>query len=284
MPEETSVVDQTQSAATTTAATTTAAKGSEGQTTTGQQTAQTTSTQKPATGTNGGDEDRRFKGIQADLAKERKQRQTFEAQVADYKAKLEAETRRVQALAGVAPVSAEDAEAEDIRNRFSKVVTQDHLLKMLGLTKEEIEEFKATAKDRKSLQETTNHYWAKHGQGMVKKVSAELAKEYEGELSPRQMDTITKAYIFRAQNDPEFLERHEAGDESLITEFAKEWVEDWAEPAKRKALKTSVETFRRVPNGQNRGIVTQGEKKIDVNNNEQVMDALVAGRTFTGRR
>jgi hypothetical protein len=234
-------------------------------------------TPAPAQANSGVDQEARFKGIQADLAKERKQRQTYEAQVADYKTKLEAETRRVQALAGVAPVSADDAEAEEIRTRFSKVITPDYLLKQLGLSKEEIEEFKAAKADRASLQETTQHYWAKHGQGMVRKVSSELAKEYGGELSTRQQDTITKAYIFRAQQDPEFLKRHEDGDESLITEFAQEWIQDWAEPARRKALATEVNSFRRVPNGQNRGIVNNGEKKIDVNDPKAVEDLLVAG-------
>jgi hypothetical protein len=127
------------------------------------------------------------------------------------------------------------------------------------------------------------HYWGKHGKAMVSDVSKELSTVYGGELTERQTNAITQAYVLRAQQDPEFLERHEAGDPELVKSFAKEWIEDWFEPARRQITKAQVGQFRPVPNGNVRNIVNQGEKKIDVNNNDQVMDMLVAGRTFTGR-
>ena len=269
-------VDQTQNVSTT-------ADTTKSETTTTDQ-SKTDATQRPdpAQGTKGGDDvEKRFKGIQADLAKERKARQGYEQKLQQqdiqYKAELAAERKRIAALAGINVPTTEEAEAEDIRQRLGKVATSDWLLSQLGLTKEDLADFKTAREDRSRLSDMEQHYWGKHGQSMVGQVTKELAKEYGGELSKRQIDTITQAYVLRAQVDPEFLSRHEAGDEKLITDFAKEWLEDWFEPAKRRITATEVDRFRRVPSGKDRNLVTSGEKKIDVTDTKQVEDLLVAG-------
>ena len=235
-------------------------------------------TPAPAQATSGVDHEARFKGIQADLAKERKQRQQYEAQARDFQSKYEAEQRRVQALAGVNPKSPADVEAEAVRARFGEIFPH-----LNGLTAEDIADMKAAKADRVRLQDIEKHYWGKHGKAMVGDVAKELSTVFGGELTKRQTDQITQAYVLRAQQDPEFLDRHEAGDPTLVKEFAKEWIEDWFEPAKRQAIKSQVGQFRPVPNGQVRNIVNHGEKKIDVTNNDQVMDFISQGRTFTGR-
>ena len=237
-----------------------------------------TPTPDPAPGNKGGDEwEKRFKGIQGDLAKERKARQQYEADLKAARAEVESERRRVAALAGVNVASPEEAEAEEIRQRFAKVITPDHLLKMMGLSKEEIDDFKASREDRQRLQAVEKQIWGKHADVMVRSIEKELSSQYGGELSKRQKSTIATSFVVRAQSDPEFLQRYEAGDEDLVKEFAKEWLEDWFEPAKRKITATEVDRFRRVPNGKDRNIVTQGEKKIDVKDDKAVEDLLVAG-------
>lgn len=233
---------------------------------------------EPAPGTKGGEDwEKRFKGIQGDLAKERKARQAAEQAAATHRAEVEAERRRVAALAGVNVPTPEEAELEEVRKRAATALTPDWLLKQLGLTKEEIEDFKAAREDRKRLAELEGHVWGKHGESMVRDVTKELSKEYGGDLTKRQIDTITKAYVLRAQQDPEFALRHEQGDPALVTEFAKEWLEDWFEPAKRKVTSTEANRFRPVPNGKDRSMVNQGEKKIDVKDDKAVEDLLVAG-------
>jgi len=235
-------------------------------------------TPAPSPAPTGEDQERRFKGIQADLAKERKQRQEYEQQAKRYQAQYEAEQKRVQALAGLSPKSESEAETEAVRARFAELFP--HLAK---LTPEAIQRFEEAQEDRQRLQDMERHYWGKHGNAMIADVTKELTATFGGELNKRQVETITRAYVLRAQQDPEFLQRHEAGDESLVKEFAKEWVEDWFEPARRQVTKTQVGQFRPVPSGQGRNIVNQGEKKIDVTNNDQVMDFISAGRQFTGR-
>lgn len=239
-------------------------------------------TPAPAQAAGSVDWEKQRTGLTNDLAKERKQRQQFEAQVTQYQTELAAEKKRVQALAGVNPVSTEEAEAAEIRARFGKVFTQEQLLEQLGLTPADIEDIKAARDERASSKATSDHYWTRHAQSMVDGATAEVAKSYGGTLTEKQKATITRAYVLRAQEDPAFLERHENGDKALAAEFAKEWIDEWFEPAKRNALATEVNQFRRVPNGQSRGIANSGEKKIDVTNNDQVMDLLVAGRKERG--
>ena len=227
----------------------------------------------PALGTKSGDEtEKRFKGIQADLQKERKARQAVEQEIARYKNELEGERRRVQALAGVAPRTTEDAEVEEIRARLAKIRPE-----LADLTAEEIAEWREMAAERKTQAATATHYWATHGRTMVGAVQKEIATAYGGDLSDRQRDAILRAYVLRAQGDPEFLQRHEDGDQKLVKEFAKEWIEDWFEPARRRITASTINQHRPVPSGKDRGLVTQGEKKIDVNDAKAVEDILVAG-------
>lgn len=219
------------------------------------------------------DADKRFRGIQADLAKERKQRQDYERRVTQYETELATERRRVQALTGVNPRSDAENDADEIRRRLAEIRPE-----LADLTADEIKEWRAMASERAALAETTNHYWQAHGRKMVGEVQKEITKEYGGELSARQVETITKAYVLRAQSDPAFLQRHEDGDPALASEFAKEWLADWFEPAKRKATQSQVDQFRRVPGGKDRSSTfVQGEKKIDVNDPKAVEDMLVAG-------
>ncbi len=243
---------------------------------------QSTQRPDPAQAKGGDDADKRFRGIQADLARERKSRQEFERKSQEFETRLAAETRRVQALAGVTPVGADEAEAAEIRARFGKVFSREQLLEQLGMTPDEIEEMRESLKERKSLQATTDHYWKTHGQAMVSSVVKDVEASY-GDLNDKQKQALTKAYVLRLQADPEALDRHENGDQTFVKEFAKEWLDDWFEPARRKVTAAEVNQFRRVPNGKDRNLVQSGEKQINVNNNDEVMDLLVKGRTFTGR-
>jgi hypothetical protein len=224
-----------------------------------------------------GDWEREKRGIQADLAKERKSRQQFEQQVQQHQTELALERKRIQALTGVNPLSAEDSDAADIRARFGKVFSREQLLEHLGMSADDLADLKSAKEDRERLKTLENQHWTKHNSAVVKEVTAEISKAYGGTLNDKQKDNILKLYVLRAQSDPEFLARHEDGDPTLVKEFAQEFLTNWFEPAKRSALAAEVGQFRRVPNGQSRGIVQQGEKAIDVKDPKAVEDMLVAG-------
>jgi hypothetical protein len=245
----------------------------------------------PNPGANG-DYEKRIAGITADLQKERKARQQYEKDLATERAALEAERKRVQALAGLAPKSEQQEEEEAIKAR----------LEALGyprLTKEDLEALREMRATQQNLTATTQHHWMQHGRQMVGGVVAEIEKELGGKLTDRQAKRIAAEYTREAEaseldenGDPvrgSFLWRHEQGDKTLITEFAKQLSEDWFEPVRRKVTQQEAQRYRPVPSGKDRGLVTHGEKKIDVNDAKAVEDFLVKSYRekngeFKGRR
>lgn len=228
------------------------------------------------------DYEKRLKGLTADLQKERKARQDYEQRVAAADARYEAERKRVQALAGLETKSEAQAEEEAIRAR----------LEALGyprLTAEDLEALKEIRATKQNVDQTTQHYWGEHARRMVGGVHEAVEKELGGSLNERQRMRVTAEYVRMVENDPELVERHERGDKTLIAEFAKQLTEDLFEPARRKVTSTESNRYRPVPSGKDRGIVTHGEKKIDVNDSKAVEDLLVKGfrernGEFTGRR
>lgn len=232
-------------------------------------------------------DDRRDRGVLADLQKERKTRQALEQRLREQETVLAEERRRIQALAGVAPKTQDEVDAEEVRAQFAQLYPD-----LAGLTPEEIQEFRESIADRRALQETTKHYWKTHGQAMINKVVSAVATELGGEnseLTDRQKKNLVAAYVRAAEEsvavdprtgemvgDGAFMQRHEAGDEGLIREFAKAWIDDWFEPARRKVTANMVNRAdRRVPSGRAGGPVTSGKPKVDFKNEKAVEDAAV---------
>jgi hypothetical protein len=211
-------------------------------------------------------------GLTSDLQKERKARQEYEKKVAKYEADLETERKRVQALTGVSPKAPAEEEEEAIRNRFKQLYPE-----LAGLTKEDIQAIRELKAKAGEIDETNRHHWATHARSMISGVYTTIEKELGGKLTDRQRSQVEQLYALRAQQDPEFLDRHTKGDKTLLDEFAKEFVEDWFEPARRRVTQQESQRFRAVPSGKDRGIVTHGEKKIDVNDSKAVEDVLVRG-------
>lgn len=212
----------------------------------------------------------RERGLLADLQKERKARQQFEAQVQQAQAEIAQERRRVQALAGVNPRSQEDTDLEEVRARLIKVFPA------LGkLTEEQVDKILGVADKAEALEEGTLQQMTRHGRTMLDSVLSGVKKALGGELSERQIQKLERAYVAEAEASPEFLQRHNMGDQSLIEQFVKEYVEDWFEPARRRVTADEVARQRKVPSARDRSVVGQGGKKIDVNDPKAFGDALV---------
>lgn len=211
-------------------------------------------------------------GLTSDLQKERRARQEYERKVAQYEADLAAERKRVQALAGVVPVEPAQQEEEAIRARFKQLFPE-----LAELTKEDIQAIRESKARSDEMNETNRHHWATHARTMVTGVFGAIEKDLGGKLSDRQRAQVERLYAIEAENNPQFLERHTAGDKSLAEEFAKQIIDDWFEPARRKVTQQETQRFRAVPDGKGRGLVTQGDKKIDVNDPKAVEDVLVRG-------
>lgn len=210
-------------------------------------------------------------GYLRDLQAERKKRQDYEQQVTAHKAELEQERRRVQALVGVNTPSANELEDEQIRAR----------LQQMGVplfSEEDMEAFRAMRQNAARMQETESLIWRDKARQMTSAVASAVAKELGGgELSPRQVKAVRAAYVQAAEESPEFLSRHERGDMKLVDEFAKQWIEDWFEPARRKVTQQQVDRFRPVPGAKERSIPGTANQKIDVTDPKSVENLLVAG-------
>lgn len=238
---------------------------------------QKTGEQTPAKGAGpqpdrSGEYERRIAGMTADLQKERKARQQYESELRTERQDLERERKRVQIALGVNPVSDVDKERDAIKERFAQLYPE-----LAGLTKEDIDALREMRASNGNTQAVTQHYWTQHATQMVGDVVQTVAKELGGTLSERQAKRIATAYAQEAEDNPEFLARHEKGDKTLVAEFAKQWIEDWYEPVRRKVTQQEVSRQRVVPVGKDRGIVTHGDKKIDVNDPKAVEDLLVKG-------
>ncbi len=229
-----------------------------------------------------GDYEKRITGITADLVKERKARQQYESDLKAAKAEIEAGQKRVRALAGVETPSAQQVEDDAIKQR----------LEALGyptLSKEDLEAIREMRQTQSQMQQTSERMWEHRNQVVKENLREGMEKELGGKLTERQMTRVVAEYVREAENNPDFYERHERGDKTLVAEFVKQLSEDLFEPARRKVTQQESQRFRPVPSGKDRGIVTHGEKKIDVNDSKAVEDFLVKGfrernGEFTGRR
>lgn len=217
-------------------------------------------------------EDARTKGLLADLQKERKARQELEARVKQREADYEREQKRVRALAGVDPVNPEEAEAAEIRARFAKLYPD-----LAGLTKEDIEAIRDLRSQSGELQAAVQNHWDRHVQVVFGQLEDFVSEAIGADLTDRQRRTLRTAYANQAQSDPEFAAAYEQGDVSHLEQFAKDFVEDWFKPAQRKVTAAALGQTRRVPNGRDRSVLQQPDKKIDVSDPKAVEDVLVAG-------
>ena len=212
-------------------------------------------------------------GFLRDLQAERKARQQYEQQFGTAQAELQRERKRVQALAGVNPLSPEDVEAAEIKKRFAQIYPE-----LAELTAEDIKALRSWKEQAGQFQETTQAMWRDKARQMTSAVEARIAKELGGgDLTPRQIKNIRAAYVHAAEENPEFLARHEQGDMKLVEEFATQFIEDWFEPARRKLQQQQVNQFRRVPNGKDRSAPGTAGPKIDVKDPKAVEDLLVSG-------
>lgn len=236
------------------------------------------SDQRPGADKSG--EDARQRGIVADLQKERQARQKLQTQLDQLTGEREADRRRIAALAGVNTPSAEEAEIEQVRARLVQ------LFPALGKLSEEgfLDALQNLTESSAGIQEATQHHWQAHGRQMLDTLTNAVAEEIGGDLSERQKKALARAYVAEAEADPEFLKRHEAGDPKLVAEFAKQWVEDWLEPARKQVVTQEVSRRRPVPNGRDRNVQTTPAKKVDFKDPKAVEDAMVESfRSHGGR-
>lgn len=240
--------------------------------------ADTSTTPNPAPAPNNSGWEAKEKAFIADLQKERRARQEFERQATTHKTELEIERRRVQALTGVNPKNPQDAEVDEIRNRFKQVIPREQLLEMLGIDEADLKSLKGSKTREEQVAALETQHWSRHGREMQAEFHKALAAEIGGDkLTDRQLRSVIIAFSQTCEENPEMLAKYQRGDTSIIKEFTQEWVEDWIKPAQRKVQATELGRNRPLPQGKDRSVTTAAGKKIDVTNDNEVADLLVAG-------
>jgi hypothetical protein len=209
----------------------------------------------------------------AEIQRERKARQELQRQFDELKGKHEANEKRLRILAGVEQVDESEVEASEIRKKFESIYPGAKLLSDAQL----LEKLQAVLERNDREDSIEKRYWDDRAEQMTNSVLDSVAEELDLEsLTERQIAKIRAAYAHRAATDPEFLARHERGDKRLAAEFAKEFVEDWFEPARKRVTRNEVERLRPVPgDGSKRHIGTKPPRKVDFKNDTDVADAMV---------
>jgi len=221
---------------------------------------------------------------------------TIEQERDALKQQLEQATARVQALAGVNPKNPQEAEAEELRGIIQKLFPKLNILDQLDEDKlAEILESASVAR------QSSNSTWERHAHGMLTKLDSEAAKVLGvAKLDEKQQKRLRRAFAEEGreaeitrqrqvqqgqrdstdtqQGDNDFVARFERGDETLVSEFAADFLNGFIEPV-RKSVTAQVTRFRPVPRGdRNRAPVVQGTQQQDLNTRDGFQKALLAAR------
>lgn len=210
--------------------------------------------------------DTRFKEVNTGYQTEKQKRETLERQLSEA-------TTKIQALAGVKGTSPEELETEEVRAAFAKMFPG-----LAKLSDAQIEKLLKVAESGDRIEETTQNYWRNHGRQMIGKAEAQISDELGGqELTERQRKRIAREYIQYIEENAQdgALDRHESGDEKLVSEFTKQFLDDWRESIRKSVTNTELSRNRPVPSGRGRSVNTGGKKKIDYNDPKAVEDAMV---------
>lgn len=211
------------------------------------------------------------------LQEETTKRKEFENRFARVEGALAERDRQIAALTGSKLPTEEEAEVDLVRQRLRQIEPW-----MGKLDDEKVDKLLSLLEQSNALQDSNVKVWRNHANSMLNSVYGSIEKELGGELSARQRQKVYIAYREAAANDPAFLQRHEDGDPKLVEEFAREWIDDWFEPARRKVTQTQVERQRRVPSGGRTTPVTSTKPKIDFKNDDAFADAMVAAAIEEG--
>ena len=217
------------------------------------------------------EDDPRAKGMLADLQRERRARQEFERRVVTAETISAERERQFAALTNSRTPTEAEATDQAIRERLEQLYPQ---LKTPLYDRDEL-----TQEEIAALRDTVKHHWSAHSRRMLDSVYEKIGAEV-GELTPRQRRKIAAAYIADAEDSPAFIQRHDAGDQTLIDEFVKAYIEDTVEPVRRKTIANEVTRSRAVPSGGNRTL--PGGKTVDikdlVKDDKATMDFIMESR------
>lgn len=198
-------------------------------------------------------------------------------------AELQAERRRVQALAGVAPQDPNAAELDKVRAGFAELYP--NLARMANLDPAKLERLLATGE---SAEHVVRHHWDAHRDSTLTELKTRVAQAMNrddlSETAARKVVAAFKASVPDPQPDqygrptnPEYVrwaQRYEAKDPTLLDEFVTEFVSDFITPAQRAGL---IRPRVAVPSGgASRPVATNPQQRPDYSKMHTVAEMLEA--------
>jgi hypothetical protein len=182
---------------------------------------------------------------------------------------------------------------EEIKTALLEVFP--NLKSLENLSEEKIQELMDAAAGAK---QTTQAQWERHATTMLTTLETQVSEQLGiDKLTPTQQKNLRRAYReeardclnarnraaqtgepYDASND--FLARHERGDQSLLKEFAKAYLDDWFEPARRRVTADTTRRMNRpVPRGERaRNQIAGGAAPVDYNNPDAFKKAILDAR------
>ena len=231
------------------------------------ETTETAATQRPSAA-NTGEADRDRAGLIAAIREERANRQRIEKELETFRGQFEERNTRLQhALSGEDPRNAEE---QEIKAAFYRLFPHYQ-----DITPEDVKALKNVLANAKTYESSAAAMWNQRGKAARTELYKTVEAEYGGQLTERQQTRLVANLVTHLQDNPELHQRYEAGDDEVIADFAKEWIEDFVEPVKRKVQKAELDRQKRVPGGRSTGVAAAGKKPINFNDSKAVEDAMI---------
>lgn len=219
---------------------------------------------------------------------------------------------QIQALTNTAPPDEKAAKTAQIRDAFFELFPN---AKRLLTNDQMLEKLEQISSQGDQVTQAAQHVWATHSDNVLESVRSEVQAGMGADaLSERQAARVNKAFGDYVEDDVKraaqelvdegreptekairqrstVLQQYERKDPKLFKAFAKEFLEDFYEPARRQV--TSGEVRRNsaaIPLGRTRGpVVTNTGTKHDPKNLDAVLDAAIStakerGVQFGNRR
>lgn len=204
------------------------------------------------------------------LQQESQRRQELEHAIAE-------RDRRIAALAGVTPQRPEEAQAEQARQAFLELFPR-----FAKLNDETLDRLITLAENADTIQETAGATWTRHGTHVLSSLIGKAQEMLGGQLQPRAQTRLRQAFVSFIENDvtraqrngmaSPLLQRYEAGDETLLDEFLKDWADDFFVPAQRKVTQQAVNRSRPVVSSTGRSQVTTVQRPATFKNLDERLD------------
>ncbi len=198
---------------------------------------------------------------------------------------------RIRALAGVEPVTPGSEKAEQIREAFFNLPGMGIFRKFAEMTEEEFDSMRSMPQQIQHTTNAENRQWQRHGDSQISDISSQVAEaigadtldadqqsdlrtSFSSWLRTKIQSDMSSQGLQNIEESPT-LQRYEAGDAKLLSEFVTRYTKNWVEPARRTQTARTASRTRPVPNSAGRSQVTTVNRPEKFNSLDERLDYAV---------